>query len=73
LMTQIKLIAKEQSISPANIANRKMIEKVINGETDIALLTGWRYQLAGKKIQGLLSGEFGLNIENNKVVPVKIS
>ncbi len=71
LMTQIKLVAKEQSISPANIANRKMIEKVINGETDIALLTGWRYQLAGKKIQGLLSGEFGLNIDNNKVVPVK--
>ena len=73
LMTQIKLIAKEQSISPANIANRKMIEKLINGETDIALLTGWRYQLAGKKVQGLLSGEFGLNVENNKVVPVKTS
>lgn len=73
LMTQIKLVAKEQSISPANIANRKMIEKVISGETDIALLTGWRYQLAGKKIQDLLSGEFGLNIENNKVVPVKIT
>lgn len=73
LMTQIKLIAKEQSISPANIANRKMIEKLINGETNIALLTGWRYQLAGKKTQGLLSGEFGLNVENNKVVPVKIS
>jgi len=73
LMTQIKLVAKEQSISPANIANRKMIEKVISGETDIALLTGWRYQLAGKKIQELLSGEFGLNIKNNKVVPVKIT
>jgi len=73
LMTQIKLIAKEQSISPANIANRKMIEKLINGETNIALLTGWRYQLAGKKTQELLSGEFGLNVENNKVVPVKIS
>lgn len=73
LMTQIKLVAKEQSISPVNIANRKMIEKVINGETEIALLTGWRYQLAGKKIQGLLSGEFGLNIDNNKVVPVKIT
>ena len=73
LMTQIKLVAKEQSISPANIANRKMIEKIINGETDIPLLTGWRYQLAGKKIQGLLSGEFGLNIINNKVVPIKMT
>ena len=73
LMTQIKLIAKEQSISPANIANRKMIDKLINGETDIALLTGWRYQLAGKKVQGLLSGEFGLKIKDNKVVPLNIT
>ena len=73
LMTQIKLIAKEQNISPANIANRKMIDKLINGETDIALLTGWRYQLAGKKVQGLLSGEFGLKIKDNKVVPLNIT
>lgn len=72
LMTQIKLVAKEQSISPANIANRKMIEKLINGETDNPLLTGWRYQLAGKLIQELLSGVVGLSIKNNKVVAFKV-
>ena len=73
LMTQIKLVAQEQSISPANIANRKMIEKLINGETDIPLLTGWRNQLAGKVIKELLSGNIGLHIKNNKVVPFKTS
>lgn len=72
LMTQLRLIASEQNISPANIANRKMIEKIIYGETDIPLLKGWRYQLAGKKIQDLLSGVFSLQIKNNKVVPLKI-
>lgn len=71
LMTQVKLVANEQNISPANIANRKIIEKIINGETDNPLLKGWRYQLAGKKIQGLLSGKFALHIENNKVTPIK--
>ena len=71
LMTQIKMVAKEQNISPANIANRKMIEKVINGETDIALLNGWRYQLAGRTIQELLSGKIALKIDNNKVSPMK--
>ncbi|MDH5660711.1 MAG: ribonuclease D, partial [Gammaproteobacteria bacterium] len=65
LMTQLKLVANEQNISPANIANRKMVEKIIYGETDIPLLKGWRYQLAGKKLQSLLSGEFSLHIENN--------
>lgn len=72
LMTQLRLIASEQNISPANIANRKMIEKIICGETDIPLLKGWRYQLAGKKIQDLLSGNFSLQIKNNKVLPLKI-
>ena len=71
LLTQLKLIAKEQSISPANIANRKMIEKLILGEKDITLLKGWRNKLAGEKIQGLLSNEYGLHIENNKVVVTK--
>ena len=73
LMTQLKIVANEQNISPVNIANRKMIEKVIYGETDVPLLKGWRYQLAGKNIQDLLSGEFGLHVKNNKVVPVKAS
>lgn len=72
LMTQVKLVAKEKSISPANIANRKMIEKVLHGETNIPLLTGWRYQLAGKKIQELLSGDVALKININKVEPIKV-
>lgn len=71
LMTQIKLVAKEQSISPANIANRKMVEKIIQGEKDVPLLSGWRYQLAGEKVLSLLSGEIGLRIKNNEVIPIK--
>ena len=73
LMTQLKLIASEQNISPANIANRKMIEKLISGETELPLLKGWRYQLAGKKIQSLLSGEFALQIKDNMVVAININ
>ena len=73
LMTQLKLTASEHNISPANIASRKIIEKLIYGETDLPLLKGWRYQLAGEKIQDLLSNEFGLHIENNKVTAIKTS
>lgn len=73
LMTQIKLVANEQNISPTNIANRKMVEKIISGDTDIPLLKGWRYQLAGKQLQDLLSGKYSLHIENNKVFSIKTS
>ena len=68
LLTLLKLIASKQNISPANIANRKMIEKLILGEKDIALLQGWRNKLAGEKLQNLLSNKVGLHIENNMVV-----
>ena len=68
LLTLLKLIASKQNISPANIANRKMIEKFILGEKDIALLQGWRNKLAGEKLQNLLSNKVGLHIENNEVV-----
>ena len=71
LLTQLKLIANEYNISPANIANRKMIEKLISGETDITLLKGWRHQLAGKKLQKLLFGELVLRIDKDKVVSTK--
>ena len=72
LLTQLKIIANEQNISPANIANRKMIEKVISGETDIPLLKGWRHQLAGKKIQAFLAGEFCMQVKNNKVSVIEL-
>ena len=68
LLTLLKLIASKQNISPANIANRKMIEKLILGEKDIALLQGWRNKLAGEKLQNLLSNKVGLHIENNMVI-----
>ena len=73
LLTLLKLIASKQNISPANIANRKMIEKLILGEKDIALLQGWRNKLAGEKLQNLLSNKVGLHIENNKVVEKETS
>jgi ribonuclease D len=73
LMAQLKLVANDQNISPANIASRKMIEKVINGENDIPLLKGWRYHIAGKEILQLLNGEHCLQIKNNKVTPVEPS
>lgn len=73
LLTLLKLIASKLNISPANIANRKMIEKLILGEKDIALLQGWRNKLAGEKLQNLLSNKVGLHIENNKVVEKETS
>ncbi|MFK5913957.1 MAG: ribonuclease D [Woeseiaceae bacterium] len=73
LLTQLKLIASEQSISPANIANRKAIEKLIMGEKDIPLLQGWRFKIAGEQIHDLLLNKTALQIKDNKVVVFKVT
>lgn len=73
LLTQVKLVANNHNISPANIANRKIIEKIIAGDKDVPLLSGWRYKLAGESILQLLSGNGCLQIKNNKVLLAKTS
>lgn len=68
LMAQLRLAANEHKISATNIASRKDMTKVILGETNVPLLSGWRYQLAGEKIKNLLSGKTSIQIKNgNKV------
>ena len=73
LMTQLKLIANEQNISPTNIASRKDIEKTITEPKNSPLLKGWRYQVAGEKIQDLLDGKHSLQISDGKVWLKKIT
>ena len=37
-------------IAPSLIANRKTIEQLVLGERDLALLTGWRAEVAGNEL-----------------------
>ena len=36
-------------------------------KVDARLKTGWRYQLVGKQLVGLLNGEVGLTVKNGRV------
>ena len=37
-------------IAPSLIANRAMIEKLVWGERDLAVLSGWRAEVAGDEL-----------------------
>jgi len=56
LMCALRLLAQQQKISPAIIAGRKELERLINGERDIALLSGWRKSVAGEVLLDLAEG-----------------
>ncbi len=53
----LKLKADEHQITPLNLANRKDLENLLQGEDDIPLLQGWRYAHAGQAIQAYLEGK----------------
>lgn len=53
-MKTLREIAAEEKISQSILANRSDIESFVLGNRQINLLKGWRYDLAGKKIESLI-------------------
>jgi len=56
LLAIIKLKAHEHHITPLNLTSRKDLEVLLQGNTDIALMQGWRYSHAGQAIEQFLNG-----------------
>ncbi len=54
IMARLRQIGDEQLIAPALIANRNAIEQLVLGQRDIALLDGWRAQVAGRELLEIL-------------------
>lgn len=69
LKVLLKAVSDEANVVPRLIANAADIEKLARGETgsEIAALTGWRFDLFGRKAQALLSGKLALSFEGGQV------
>ena len=50
LMLWLRQRGEALKIAPSLIANRKAIEQLVLGERDLALLEGWRAEIAGKEM-----------------------
>lgn len=67
----LKTCALEQGVSAQSLANRRDIERIVAGERDHPLLTGWRAAVAGQRLEALLSGELGLMVEGGKLMLIE--
>jgi len=69
LKVLLKAVSEDAKVVPRLIANAADIERIARGETDdsIPAMTGWRYELFGKKAKALLSGQLALSFENAQV------
>ena len=54
LMTALQTIGAEQQIDPGLLATRKTINQLVAGERDVAVLQGWRNDVAGKKLLAII-------------------
>lgn len=57
----LRLLAAEQSISPAALANRRDLEALLTG-APTPLLSGWRFALAGQCLKAWLDGQISLRV-----------
>ncbi len=72
LSAVVRIRAEENSLNPIILATRKDLEQLLFAEEECLLLQGWRYNMAGRELQGLLQGEYTLSIKPDTVTINKV-
>jgi ribonuclease D len=62
LMALVRHQAAQHEVSPASIATRATLERLVLGDTDIPLLRGWRAKIAGDMLQKMLAGKLRVSL-----------
>lgn len=57
----VRLKAAEGQVSPASLANRSELERLVRGERELEVLKDWRLKLAGQALLDFLSGGYVLS------------
>lgn len=70
LQAIIRLVAMRHEISPANLAGRRELEKLLSG-SDIALMHGWRAAIAGNEVKAFLAGQTQLAMQKGMLQLVR--
>lgn len=68
IMALIRLRATQNQITATLLATRKDIDRILLGERELPLLTGWRAALAGHDVLAYLSGKLALQVIDQHLV-----
>lgn len=67
LMSLLRKYCIENEIAPIAVASRKDIERMVAGETDIALLQGWRNEIVGHHLKAFIDGKLSISAGENQL------
>lgn len=68
MMAVVRITADENRLHPSVLAGRRDLEALLLDDPDSSLLHGWRYRLAGARLQRLLSGQLSLSVQFGRLV-----
>ena len=63
MYAMLRLLSNSSGVAIPLIATRDDLHSFLTGDKDSPLRSGWRYELAGSKLEGLLAGEVGLTVK----------
>jgi len=66
----VRIRAEENALNPIILATRKDLEQLLFGDESL-LLHGWRYNMVGRELQGLLQGEYRLSLTPDRLLIAK--
>jgi ribonuclease D len=73
LMGLVRVRAKEHDLAPQVLAVHDDLAALASGEREgLDLLEGWRYEIVGRELVGLLEGREMLKVENGTIVAVPV-
>jgi len=67
LLAATRMIGERHALNPSSIANRKELERLVQGDQTVNILHGWKRQLAGETLQAVLQGKAGLQVIDGAV------
>jgi ribonuclease D len=70
MMALVRMSGELHNLNPAVLASRKQLEQLVQGDTDISLLQGWRKKFVGETLLRFLSGDLHLSVSDGKLVVV---
>lgn len=67
MYAMLRIISERTGVATQLIATRDELLEFMSGTDGAALGQGWRYELAGRQLEGLLSGSCGLTVKDGRV------
>ena len=67
MMALVRLSGEQNNLNPAVLATRKQLEMLVPGDTDSAVVQGWRKKLVGKQLLEFLKGDLRLSIRDGRL------